>query len=357
MTSIKYRPDLQGLRAIAVLMVILKHAGYSFFSGGFIGVDVFFVLSGYLISGLLINEYQSNGNIQFLVFISRRLKRLLPALALVLSVTLLLSPFLISSHELDQQLKSAFFAATWTSNLFFAFSKLDYFSELQTRDFFLHTWSLGVEEQFYIVWPLLLTLLFGWLSKQQGMEKPDNRLLWFFCFLFVSSLSLCVFWSNNHPLWAFYLMPSRIWQFSLGASIFVWEEKLTRNTSEANRELLNSSFKCFGVLGLGLIIGSGGLLKEKMTYPSFWALVPSIGAALAIAAGANNTNNLTYRLLSNPVLVWLGNRSYSWYLWHWPILMFGFAWGAQNYLIAVFILSLRGGRLAPPVSTCCGEGT
>lgn len=301
MTIIKFRPDLQGLRAIAVLIVILNHAEFSFFSGGFIGVDVFFVLSGYLISGLLINEYRSNGNIQFLAFISRRLRRLLPALALMLSITVLISPFLISSQELDQQFRSAFFAASWTSNLFFAFSELDYFSELQTRDFFLHTWSLGVEEQFYIVWPLLLALMFRWISKGQCKEKSSNKLLWFFLFLFISSLSLCIFWSNNHPLWSFYLMPSRIWQFALGASVFFWEEKLITDISEANHRLSNSSFKGFGVLGLGLIIGSGLLLNEKMVYPNFWALIPSYGAALVIAAGTNNMDIFPNRLLSNPI--------------------------------------------------------
>lgn len=151
-----YRPDLQGLRAIAVILVILKHAEVGFFSGGFVGVDVFFVLSGYLISGLLIKELESTGTIRYFDFISRRLKRLLPALALMVSFCVLISPILVSGNEIDQQFRSSFFAISWTSNLFFAFSKLDYFSELQTKDFFLHTWSLGVEEQFYIIWPLCL---------------------------------------------------------------------------------------------------------------------------------------------------------------------------------------------------------
>ncbi len=335
MNSIKFRPDLQGLRAIAVLLVILNHAECPLFPGGFVGVDVFFVLSGYLISGLLIKEYQSNGNIQFLVFISRRLKRLLPALTLMLSITLLISPILISSHELEQQLSSVFFAVTWTSNLFFAFSKMDYFSELQSRDFFLHTWSLGVEEQFYLFWPLLLTLFFGFLSKIKSKENFDNDLLWLFFILFITSLFLCIYWSSHYPLWSFYLMPTRIWQFALGASIYVLEIRKNNNpATHINKPWLSWKLSR-SIVGLIFIFGSALFLHDNMTYPSYRAVFPSVGAALVIAGGVDG---FTRRLLSNPVCVWLGNRSYSWYLWHWPMLMFGFAWGAQNSLAAIISL-------------------
>lgn len=332
MTSIQFRPDLQGLRAIAVLLVILKHAEFPLFPGGFVGVDVFFVLSGYLISGLLIKEYQSNGDIQFLAFISRRLKRLLPALILMLGVTLLISTVLISNHELDQQFRSVFFAATWTSNLFFAFSKLDYFSELQSRDFFLHTWSLGVEEQFYIFWPLLLTLFFGCLSKRKSNENSENNLLWLFFILFVTSLFLCIYWSSHYPLWSFYLMPARIWQFALGAAFYVLVLKKNNNYGTPINKILLLWKLIQSAVGLTFIFGSAIFLHDNINYPSYWAVFPSLGAVLVIAGGGDN---FTYRFLSNPICVWLGNRSYSWYLWHWPILMFGFAWGGQSHLVAI----------------------
>jgi peptidoglycan/LPS O-acetylase OafA/YrhL len=335
MRSIRFRPDLQGLRAAAVLLVIINHAGFSLFPGGFVGVDIFFVLSGYLISGLLIKEYQTNSNIQFLAFISRRLQRLLPALTLMLSVSLLVSPLLISNHELEQQFRSIFFAATWTSNLFFAFSKLDYFSELQSRDFFLHTWSLGVEEQFYIFWPLLLALFFGYLSRRQNKDNPYKSLLWLFFILFILSLSLCLYWSNQYPLWSFYLMPARIWQFALGASIYVLA-LIKNNKPEVHKnKILVSLEPHLSALGLIFIFGSAIFLHNNISYPGYWAIFPSLGAALVIAG---KDENFTYRLLSNRFSVGIGNRSYSWYLWHWPILMFGFAWGAQNHLAVIVIL-------------------
>jgi peptidoglycan/LPS O-acetylase OafA/YrhL len=148
-----FRPDLQGLRAIAILLVVLAHANVPYARGGFIGVDVCFVLSGYLISGLLIRELRQTGRIRFLRFYARRLKRLLPALAMMLLVGTAATLWLLSDLEARAQLASAPFAAAWASNLYFAFLGVDYFNELAARDLFLHTWSLGVEEQFYLIWP------------------------------------------------------------------------------------------------------------------------------------------------------------------------------------------------------------
>lgn len=134
-----YRRDIQSLRAIAIMLVVSAHAGIPAFSGGFVGLDLFFVLSGYLITGLLVREYESNGTIRLAGFFARRLKRLLPALFMMLSLIVLIAPVLLSSHEAREQSASVIYAVTWTSNLFFAFSNLDYFSGLQARDLFLHT--------------------------------------------------------------------------------------------------------------------------------------------------------------------------------------------------------------------------
>ena len=139
---------------------MLGHAGQAIFPGGFIGVDVFFVLSGYLITGILLRELEQSGRIEFMRFYSRRLKRLLPALILMLSVSSGVAIWLLSGVEARTQLSSSSYAATWTSNLYFAFTTFDYFDELTNRDLFLHTWSLGVEEQFYLIWPVLLLILF-----------------------------------------------------------------------------------------------------------------------------------------------------------------------------------------------------
>ena len=168
MTSVfklSYRPDIQGLRAVAILLVVLAHAGIPAFSGGFVGVDVFFVLSGYLISGLLIQEYEANGNIRLVAFIGRRLKRLLPALLAMLCIVIVAASALLSAYQVEQQSASIVYAATWTSNIYFAVTTFDYFSTPQSQDLFLHTWSLGVEEQFYIFWPLLLLVSLAVMQK------------------------------------------------------------------------------------------------------------------------------------------------------------------------------------------------
>lgn len=326
-----YRPDIQGLRAIAITLVVLAHAGISAFSGGFVGVDVFFVLSGYLITGLLVREFASTGGIQIAGFIARRLKRLLPALLVMLGLVVLIAPALLSNFELGEQDASLVYAVTWTSNLFFAISTLDYFSELQTRDLFLHTWSLGVEEQFYLIWPLLLLLALTVLARQLGRGTHRRQLILVLGTLFAVSLGLSLYWTTTHPLWSFYLMPSRIWQFALGAVVFVWFHRRSEDI-EGKLEPGVSQSQGFwsGVAGLALIIGSAVLLHPDMIYPGLWALLPSLGAVLVIASGHQTGNRGTESVLAHPVLVWFGDRSYSLYLWHWPVLIFGFAWGMKN---------------------------
>lgn len=335
-TTLPYRPDIQGLRAIAITLVVLAHAGISAFSGGFVGVDIFFVLSGYLITGLLVREYASTGRIQLAAFIARRLKRLLPALLVMLVIVILFATALLSNYEVMEQSASMVFAATWTSNLFFAISTMDYFSELQTRDLFLHTWSLGVEEQFYVIWPLLILVTLAILTKTLGRDGHHKQLIMVLGLLFAGSLALSLYWAATLPLWSFYLMPSRIWQFALGAVVFAWFHGRSQDTGGAPTPHSSRLWsKTLGVIGLSLIIGSALLLHPNLTYPGFWALIPSMGAALLIAAGhqTENCSKGTGNPLAHPVLVWIGDRSYSWYLWHWPVLMLGFAWGMQNRLI------------------------
>jgi peptidoglycan/LPS O-acetylase OafA/YrhL len=334
--TLSYRPDIQGLRAIAITLVVLAHAGVSAFPGGFVGVDVFFVLSGYLITGLLVREHASTGRIRLAAFIARRLKRLLPALLVMLVLVILIATALLSHYEVREQSASMVYAATWTSNLFFALSTLDYFSELQTRDLFLHTWSLGVEEQFYVIWPLLLLVTLAVLTRTLGRDGHHRQLIMVLGLLFAGSLVLSLYWAATLPLWSFYLMPSRIWQFALGAVVFAWfhgRSRVSGDISAPDSSRLWS--KASGVIGLFLIIGSALLLHPNLTYPGFWALIPSAGAALVIAAGhqSESRSNGTGSLLAHPALVWVGDRSYSWYLWHWPVLMLGFAWGMQNRLV------------------------
>jgi len=322
--SLRHRSDLQGLRAVAILLVVLNHALVPGFTGGFIGVDVFFVLSGFLITGILVREQRQTGSIAYPAFLARRLKRLFPALVFMLVLVWLLAPLLMSRYEYLQQTASAPFASTWTSNLYFAFSHKDYFAELQTRDVFLHTWSLGLEEQFYIFWPALLLVALAIAGWKRGGRISGTGLLTVFSLYFICSFALSRYWAEQQPLWAFYLMPSRIWQFALGASVFVWVDG---NGFGKDKFLAQRKWLLVG--GTILIVGSAMLLHQNISYPGYWAILPSLGAVLVIASGSSTVQSGNNGILSHPILVWIGDRSYSWYLWHWPVLVLGLSWFAD----------------------------
>lgn len=333
--GLAFRPDLQGLRALAIVLVVLGHAGFTGFRGGFIGVDVFFVLSGYLISGLLLRERMASGRIAFAAFVARRLQRLLPALLAMLVGVMVLAALLLSGYEFVQQTGSAPFAASWTSNLYFAFTTFDYFAELKQRDLFLHTWSLGVEEQFYLAWPWLTLLVYA-VATRAGTIHRRRHLLALCVLVLLPSLALSLFWSAGQSLWAFYLTPARVWQFALGALVFIWTDiDCPPQTAIRRDSTLQWLMPWFGLM---LIVGSAVALHPGLVYPGYWALLPSIGAALIILAGAHSTSHPLTKMLGRRGAVWLGDRSYSLYLWHWPILMLGFAWGLETDRVAVIAL-------------------
>ncbi|HJP98498.1 MAG TPA: acyltransferase [Rhodanobacteraceae bacterium] len=169
-----YRPDIEGLRAVAILLVVAVHAGVAWLPGGFVGVDVFYVLSGYLITGLLVQETSTTGHLGFANFYARRLLRLLPALLLMLAASCILAKLVMPPTELPNQASNAAAAALWLSNFQFAFWNMDYFAPSSDTALFLHTWSLGVEEQFYMVWPLLVVLAMGaWKSATHPPRGAD----------------------------------------------------------------------------------------------------------------------------------------------------------------------------------------
>lgn len=338
-----YRYDLQGLRAIAVLLVVAAHSNSSILQGGFIGVDLFFVLSGYLITGLLLSEVTQKGDILMFRFYARRLKRLLPALLCVMSVTAILASWLLSGVEAREQLASASYAATWTSNFYFLFSNFDYFDELAGRDLFLHTWSLGVEEQFYLIWPLLLWFALSSVKRNVVGEQAANRLLFIFLIaLLIVSLILSIYWTINMPRAGYYLMPSRIWQFTLGACVYLGTRQLAENKKLFNYCRIDICAKVSLVLGLILIFLSAVLMGPDISYPGYWAIFPSLGAGLLIFSGSI-VDDSQKNILGHPVMAWLGDHSYSLYLWHWPILMLGFSMGFQGNVqatVGMLLLSL-----------------
>ena len=323
MKKLDYRSDLQGLRAIAILLIIVAHSSFDLFQGGFIGVDIFFILSGYLITGLIQKEIDQTNKFYFIGFFARRLKRLLPALTFMLLIVFFIAYFTFSEFELYSQLASTKYAITWTSNLFFAFREIDYFNELTTNDLFLHTWSLGVEEQFYLFWPIVIILIFK-LEKILKLSYNFSLIV-----ILIISLTLSIYWTKIEPMSAFYLMPSRIWQFTIGALIYYYfgsKNKLIH--------LKETHAKALQYIGFISIAGCAVFFTNHMTYPGYWAIIPSVGAAFIIIAGLHIKNNV----ISSTPFVWLGNHSYSLYLWHWPIFKLGFVFGYSGQIIPVILM-------------------
>ena len=308
--SLKPRLDIQGLRAIAVLFVLIHHIDKDLLPGGYVGVDVFFVISGYLITGLLFREFEKEKSINLATFYLRRLRRLLPSLLFLILLTSLFANWFVTAIDNQTLLASAPYAAMWLSNLFFLYRQQDYFNEILDKDLFLHTWSLGVEEQFYLIWPVLsCSLLF------RGNVNNHIRVGIIVLFL---SLCLSVILSYTYPLSAFYQMPSRIWQFSMGAVVFLYAHAMNQQTTRGN-----TNFALFLYFtGLVIIFSTAFLFSEHMVYPGYWAIFPSIGTVLMILSGEPILrNNFRKRLLEHPALVWIGDRSYSIYLWHWPVIV------------------------------------
>lgn len=316
-----FRPDIEGLRAIAILLVVAAHAGVPWLAGGFIGVDVFFVLSGFLITGKLVQEATATGRIRLLPFYVRRLRRLLPALLLMLLVVGLASTWLLSPFEQSEQLFTAQMAALWLSNFHFALGNFDYFAAGSETNLYLHTWSLGVEEQFYLVWPALVL----WLLARDG-ERGVARLRIGMGVVLLASLLACIALTRTAPLLAFYMMPLRAWQFAAGALVWL----VFARTPPASPRLTRTA-PGLGLLGLALIVACGLLLDAQRAYPGAWALLPTMGAVLVVLAGSlPGGQRGAGALLSLPPLQWLGRISYSWYLWHWPVLLLGVAYtGSQ----------------------------
>jgi peptidoglycan/LPS O-acetylase OafA/YrhL len=321
-----YRGDIEGLRAVAILLVIAAHAGVPWLTGGFIGVDVFFVLSGYLITGLLLQEIRTTGGLQLWKFYARRLRRLLPALLFMLICTALLAMTLLAPFEQLNIVPAARAASIWVSNIYFAFADFDYFAQAADENLFLHTWSLGVEEQFYLVWPVFLMFLLGTWHWQGAVQNIRRLRLGM-----IATIGLClllsIFLSYKMPSWGFYLMPSRAWQFALGALALLWSTGNGRHISSISSLRVSRGISRIltagGWAGIALILVSALLLDPNTAYPSAWALLPSAGAVLVLLAGATVNAASISRVLSLPPMQWTGRISYSWYLWHWPILVLG----------------------------------
>jgi peptidoglycan/LPS O-acetylase OafA/YrhL len=321
--TFSFRPDIEGLRALAVLLVIAAHFKVPGFSGGFIGVDVFFVISGYLISGLLFNEANTNGRIDFWKFYVKRLLRLLPALLFVFITSVLAGMFFLAPMEQRIQSESATWVPLWASNLYFATSQLDYFGASADKNLFLHTWSLGVEEQFYLIWPSLLLLLMGYW-KFQKKKNTSLELAKYLFALFLFSLMLCIMLKDIAPRFSFYGVLTRMWQFSAGALAFlaVNEQSAWRSAFPVLDKQVRFA-SVYASLAIGLIAGSAILLHEGVSYPGYWALIPTLAAVVLLIIGGVNPCFPIKALFTSYRSQSIGRISYELYLWHWPILIIG----------------------------------
>lgn len=350
---ITYRRDIDGLRAVAVLPVILFHLNSPIFPGGYVGVDVFFVISGYLITATLVKEIRA-GDFSIIRFYERRCRRILPALFAMIAFCLVVGSLIFLPDDLRNLGKSVFATSIFVSNVLF-WKEIDYFAPSAELLPLLHTWSLAVEEQFYIFFPLLLWALGRWWKG--AFVLP-------ILILAVLSLAISIVQVGTAPSAAYYLLPSRAWELLTGSLIAV---------GAVRPIAVRWAGEIIAAAGLILIMGSALLLHEADPFPGLLALPPVLGAAALIHAGTNSST-LAGRLLSLPPFVSIGLISYSLYLWHWPLIVFiRYAamgnWTAQSALLAIiatFVLGylswrfieqpIRNRRLVPRGRLFAGSG-
>ena len=298
-----FRPDIAGLRAVAVTMVVIYHLFPSSLPGGFVGVDVFFVISGFLITGQLWRGFERSGKVRLVDFWSRRARRLLPAAALVLAVTWGVARLVLPSSQLPDTAEQIRASALYYQNWLLAHDAVNYLSAGQAATPVQHFWSLSVEEQFYLVWPLLFVL-----AALVARRHPKRVLVALMVTLVVASLAYSVYDTQADPAAAYFVTPTRMWE--LGAGGLLALRPALPGAMAVRRSWL-------GWAGLGLVLASPFVLRGTTAFPGALALLPVTGAVLLIAAGPDRG---PARLLGARPLVFLGGISYSLYLWHWPVI-------------------------------------
>jgi peptidoglycan/LPS O-acetylase OafA/YrhL len=330
LNSKEYINYLDGLRAFAVIAVLFFHLNSSLFTGGFIGVDVFFVISGFLITRLILKELEQTNRFDFVNFYYRRIKRIIPALFFVLFCTLIAGLILLAPSHLRALGRSMAMAALSLSNCLF-WRESGYFNPASTYKPLLHTWSLGVEEQFYFIWPFILFLVARGLNKK--------RLPYIIAILGTLSLVLNLMLQKNHLTALYYLMPFRMFEFCIGA-LMVWFIHF--------RPKLNVFSELLCLMGLGLMLFAVFNFSKETLFPSYHALIPTLGAALVIYAG-----NARYSgwIFTNRISRALGLISYSLYLVHWPIMVF------YSYYYSTEITSLTSRFILVILSLLAATGT
>jgi peptidoglycan/LPS O-acetylase OafA/YrhL len=308
--KLNYRPEIDGLRAIAVLSVILYHAQITIlninpFKGGFIGVDIFFVISGYLITSIILKELISTGTFSFKYFYERRIRRILPALLLVILVSAPIAWMYLVPVSFVSYAQSVLYSLGFSSNLYFDFISLKYQAEDSLLIPLLHTWSLSVEEQYYILFPFFLLVIFKYFRK---------HIIFILVIGFLISLFASHWGSINRPNFTFYSLPTRGWELLAGSILAYFESKLGSRSSNQKLNLI------LPVIGLILIFYSIFFFHDEMLHPSLYTLPSIIGVCLII--WFSKKNELITNILSSKLFVKVGLLSYSLYLWHYPIFAF-----------------------------------
>lgn len=312
------RRDVEGLRAVAILSVLAYHASIPFLPGGFVGVDVFFVISGFLITGLLVKEAERSGRISLANFYARRAKRLLPAAAVVFVFTAVGTALLFNGSEARAFGGDIVAAAAYVVNWRFAARAVDYLAEDTGQSPVLHFWSLSVEEQYYFVWPLLAILAIV-VARRMGFHLRATMGVGL-SVIAIPSFAWALYMGSTDAARAFFVTPTRMWELAAGAAIALAAPLLSRAPGIVGHVL--------GVAGAGAIVLSVVALHDTSVWPGAATLLPVLGTASVIAAGTMREGNVAARVLGVRPMVWVGGLSYSLYLWHWPLLLFADAlWG------------------------------
>jgi peptidoglycan/LPS O-acetylase OafA/YrhL len=336
----RFRPDIEGLRAVAIVAVLLCHAGVPFLAGGYVGVDVFFVISGFLITRLLLGEIERTGTISLRGFYARRAKRLLPLSAMLLVFVAVGSMIILSPLRNTEVAGDIVSAALYVANWHFAAQSVDYFAQGLEPSPVLHLWSLAIEEQFYLVWPGLM-LAATWFWRRRG--RSVRPALWVtLAIILVASLVYGVILTNEKPAYAYFDTFARAWELGLGAAIAML----------ATVKMPRLGAVALGWAGVAAIVYASFAFTAETTFPGTNALVPTLGAAALILSGtalaATEAGVAGVRagagwVLSLAPVRYVGRISYSWYLWHWPFIIFAAALFGPR-------LSVLGGLLAVAAS-------
>ena len=351
----RHRSDLQGLRAVAVLLVVAAHAGVGFLAGGYVGVDVFFVLSGFLITGLLLARAVGPRTLSFSDFYVRRARRILPAATLTLAATEIVSYFLLNFVRANQILVESTWASVFAANIYFAHHGTDYFAQGQPPSPVQHFWSLSVEEQFYLVWPALLVLtLYGALNRRarghtsKVTRRALQRLLAVVAVGAAVSLALSIHETSVHPTSSYFSSFTRVWELAVGAMLAIAAMIGTPRSVRIAPTLRVA----IGWAGLGAIAVAAVTYSTTTSFPGYAALLPVLGATLVIGAGIGSESPAlgVGRVLSRGPLTYVGDRSYAFYLWHWPVLTIAALYVGHDLSVGTNLLLVGGAFLLSIVS-------